>query len=65
MATSAKVGKRLESGAHDMPQVREGCTAKTKVKLLAKRGAFFGEWLVSGRFRVARVAGAGRWPGDL
>ena len=36
-----KVGKRLESGAIDMPQVCEGCTAKTKPKLLAKRGAFF------------------------
>ena len=24
-----------------MPQVCEGCTAKTKVKLLAERGAFF------------------------
>ena len=36
-----KVGKRLESGAIDMPQVCEGCTAKTKVKLLAERGAFF------------------------
>ena len=36
-----KVGKRLESGAIDMPQVCEGCTSETKVKLLAERGAFF------------------------
>ena len=35
-----KVGKRLESGAIDMPQVCEGCTSETKVKLLAERGAF-------------------------
>ena len=31
-----------------MPQVCEGCTAKTKLKLLAKRGAFLVEWSVSG-----------------
>ena len=36
-----KVGKRLESGAVDMPQVCEGCTSETKVKLLVERGVFF------------------------
>ena len=38
-----KVGKRLESGGNDMPEVCEGCTPQTKVKLLTKRGAFLGE----------------------
>ena len=37
---SGKVGKPLESGAIDVPQVCEGCTSETKVKLLAKRDAF-------------------------
>ena len=41
-----KVGKRIESGAIEVPRVREGCTAKTKVKLLAERGAFFVNWAV-------------------
>ena len=36
-----KVGKRLESGAIDLPQACEGCTSETKVKLLIERGAFF------------------------
>ena len=35
------MSKRHESGGHDMPEVCEGCTPKTKVKLLAERGAFF------------------------
>ena len=35
------MNKRLERGAIDMPQVCEGCTSETKVKLLAKRGTFF------------------------
>ena len=34
-----KVGKPLQSGAIDVPQVCEGCTAKAKLRLLAKRGA--------------------------
>ena len=38
-----KVSKRLESGGNDMPEVCEGCTPQTKVKLLAKRGAFLCE----------------------
>ena len=51
---SGKVGKPLESGAIDVPQVCEGCTSETKVKLLAKRGALFPQWadgvpLLSGR----------------
>ena len=34
------MSKRLESGAIDIPQVCEGCTSETKVKLLVERGAF-------------------------
>ena len=41
-----KVGKRLESGAIDMPQVCEGCTSETKKKLLVERVAFFANWAV-------------------
>ena len=50
-----KVGKRLESGAIEVPQACEGCTAETKVKLLAERGAFF----VNGTFGGQR----GGWGG--
>ena len=32
--------------AIDLPQVCEGCTSETKVKLLAKRGALFPQWAV-------------------
>ena len=46
------MSKRLESGGNDMPEVCEGCTPKTKVELLAKRGVILWKMTV----------GASWWP---
>ena len=53
-----KVGKPLESGATDMPQVCEGCTSETKVKLLDKRGAFLQSLPLDPRLANGRTGGA-------
>ena len=42
------MNKRLESDAHDMPKVCEGCIWKTKVRVIDERGAFFVQYLSQG-----------------